>query len=346
VRLRYQEQPRLDCPEVSRVVLNLKCRDEIIPILQALQHVYEDAPSRRQLLDSVGKDVCGGCSRKLGRKGLDYWSITVLAAVRLGCNLDYDKLQNLAEEHRTLRLMMGIGDWDEDTSFNWRRIHDNVCLLQPATIDALSQALVAEGHRTEPEAAKKVRGDSFVAETNIHWPTESSLIRDGLRKILVLGLTLAAAIGQRGWRQHAHLLTKANRLARDIDRLAAKKGPHYEQRLKPKYRELLKLSGKLTQRARRLAAAAGSHGDAATLDEWTRGAAPLDDDHPGRILARVPADEHGDPTYRTWMSPRDLRGRFEASTFVRDIWPPELRRRSADRAQDGQFARALRHQSR
>ena len=68
--------------------------------------------------------------------------------------------------------------------------------------------------------------------------------------------------------------------------------------------------------------------DAATLDEWMRGAAPLDDDHPGRILARVPADEHGDPTYRTWMSPRDLRGRFEASTFVRDIWPPELRRRT------------------
>ena len=112
----------------------------------------------------------------------------------------------------------------------------------------------------EPEAVKKVRGDSFVAETNIHWPTESSLIRDGLRKILALGLTLAAATGQRGWRQRAHLLAKANRLARDIDRIAAKKGPHYEQRLKPKYRALLKLSGKLTQRARKLVAAAESHG--------------------------------------------------------------------------------------
>jgi len=121
----------------------------------------------------------------------------------------------------------------------------------------------------EPEAAKKVRGDSFVAETNIHWPTESSLIRDGLRKMLAFGLTLAAAIGQRGWRQHAHWLTKANRLARDIDRIAAKKGPNYEQRLKPKYRELLKLSGNLTQRTRKLVAAAESHGggDAATIEE-------------------------------------------------------------------------------
>ncbi len=42
---------------------------------------------------------------------MDYWTILVLAAVRLGCNLDYDKLRDLAEQHRTLRLMMGLGDW-------------------------------------------------------------------------------------------------------------------------------------------------------------------------------------------------------------------------------------------
>ena len=174
MRLRYQEQPRLDCPEVGRIQLNLKCRDEIIPILRALQHVYEDLPSRRQLLDLVGKDVCGGCNRKLGRQGLDYWSITVLAAVRLGCNLDYDKLQNLAEEHRTLRLMMGIGDWEEKGAFDWRRIRDNVCLLRPETVVKLNQLIVAAGHELVPEAIQAVRGDSFVVETNVHYPTESN----------------------------------------------------------------------------------------------------------------------------------------------------------------------------
>ena len=46
----------------------------------------------------------------------------MLAAVRLGCNLDYDKLQDLAEQHRTLRLIMGIGDWQEEVDFDWRRI--------------------------------------------------------------------------------------------------------------------------------------------------------------------------------------------------------------------------------
>ena len=69
--------------------------------------------------------------------------------------------------------------------------------------------------------------------------------------------------------------------------------------------------------------------DSVTLDEWTRGAPPLDDDHPGRILVRYPPGENGDPIYRSWMDPRAVRQRFESSTFIRDLWPPGLRGRSA-----------------
>ena len=107
-------QERLDCLPISEVKLNLNCRDEIIPILRALQHVYGDAPSRRELLGLVGKDVNQGTSRKRGRRGLNYWEVTVLAATRLGCNLDYDKLQDLAENHRSLQQIMGIGAWEAE----------------------------------------------------------------------------------------------------------------------------------------------------------------------------------------------------------------------------------------
>ena len=99
-------QGRLDSLGVAQVKLNLNCRDEIVPILRALQHVYEDAEVRGELLRLVGKDVNQGTSRKHGRRGLNYWEITVLAAARLGCNLDYDKLQDLAENHRSLRQIM------------------------------------------------------------------------------------------------------------------------------------------------------------------------------------------------------------------------------------------------
>jgi hypothetical protein len=249
--LRYQEQPRLDCPEIGRVPLNLKCRDEIIPILQALQHVYVDVSSRRQLLDLVGKDVSGGRSRKLGRQGLDYWSITVLAAVRLGCNLDYDKLQDLAEQHRNLRLMMGIGDWEEKVNFDWRRIRDNVCLLRPETVAKINQLIVAAGHELVPEAIEKVRGDSFVVETNIHYPTESNLIGDGLRKVVYLATALAKKHGLLGWRQHEHLLKNVKDLVRQIGRTVRAKGLGTD-RLKPGYQKLLALAEDLMKRARQL----------------------------------------------------------------------------------------------
>ena len=88
-------------------------------------------PDSRTCGGRVNQDSRDDC----GRLGLSYWQILVLAAVRLGCNFDDDRLQNLAEEHRTLRMIMGSGDWDDDTNFGWRRIRDNVCLLKPETIE-------------------------------------------------------------------------------------------------------------------------------------------------------------------------------------------------------------------
>jgi transposase, IS5 family len=251
VRLRYQEQPRLDCQEVGRIELNVRCRDEIIPILRALQHVYEDKALLGELLTVVGKDVSGGASRKLGREGLDYWSITVLAAVRLGCNFDYDKLQDLAEQHRNLRLMMGIGDWEEKVDFDWRRLRDNICLLRPETLVKINQLVVGAGHELVPEAIKAVRGDSFVVETNIHYPTESSLIGDGLRKVVTLAAELAEEHGLSGWRQYQHLLKNVKDLVREIGRLSRAKGQGAD-RLKPGYQKLLALADDLLGRARQL----------------------------------------------------------------------------------------------
>jgi IS5 family transposase len=228
MRKAFDPQMRLDCQAVLNVRLNLNCRDEIVPILKALQHIYSQAELRDSILEAVARDVNPGTSRKRGRQGMFYWQILVLAAVRLGCGLDYDKLQDLAEQHRALRQIMGIGDWEEQTTFDWRRIQDNLTKIRPETIQQINQGIVAEGHRLVPAAAETVRADSFVVETNIHYPTESSLIRDGLRKVLGLCVELAAAIGAGGWRQHEHLHKKAKRLSRQIDRLAAQRGNNSE----------------------------------------------------------------------------------------------------------------------
>src|SRR5712692_587804 len=153
MRRRFNPQPRLDCPLIEQVKLNLNCRDEIIPILRALQHIYSDSKLRREILDLVGEDVNRETSNEHGRPGMAYWQIAVLAAVRLGCNLDYDKLQDLAEQHRNLRFLMGIGDWQEQVDFDWRRIHDNLCHLRPETLKKINRLVVTAGHKLAPARA-------------------------------------------------------------------------------------------------------------------------------------------------------------------------------------------------
>ena len=177
MRKALDRQRRLDCPSVTKVSLNLNCRNETIPILRGLQHIYSTPKVRDAILKAIARDVNGKSNPKRGRPGLSYWEILVLAGARLGCGYDYDQLQDLAENHRALRQVMGIGDWESEeqdkTRFDWRRIEINLTLLRPETLEQINQAIADEGHRLEPEAAETVRGDSFVVETNIHYPTDS-----------------------------------------------------------------------------------------------------------------------------------------------------------------------------
>ena len=138
MRKAFSTQRRLDTHSRVDVPLNLECRDEIIRVLRALQHVYSQRPLRDEILRLIADDVHRDSRSDCGRDGMDYWQSVVRAAVRLGCNLTYDGLQDLAENHRRLRAIMGVGEWDEKTSFHWQRIRDNVCLLRPETIDAIS----------------------------------------------------------------------------------------------------------------------------------------------------------------------------------------------------------------
>lgn len=253
MRKPFDRQRRLDCPSVVKVPLNLNCRNETIPILRGLQHIYGRPSVRDSLLRAIAKDVNGKSSALLGRPGMSYWEILVLAAARLGCSYNYDQLQDLAENHRALRQVMEIGDWETEEKdlkkFDWRRIESNLNLLSPETIEKINQVIIQEGHRLDPKAAETVRGDSFVVETNIHYPADSSLIRDGLRKILGLAAALAGLFCLDGWRQHRQLFRKVKRLVRKIERIAARKGNGYQERLKPLYRDLLALAGTILTRA-------------------------------------------------------------------------------------------------
>lgn len=252
MRKAYSSQRRFDCSPIAQVPLNFDCRDEIVPILASLQFLYCDNNVRNKLVKLVAKDVSITGRRDVGRPGLDDWQVVVLAAVRLGCNFDYDKLQDQAQNHLALRGILGIGDWEGAEHLSARRIRDTLCLLQPSTIEALNQAVVSAGQSMHPEASASVRADSFVVETNIHFPTESRLIYDGVRKIIPLCVDLATELGEPGWRQSQHLLKKVKFLARNISRISASKNPRKKPALESAYADLLQRASLIIDRAQTL----------------------------------------------------------------------------------------------
>ena len=238
MRKSYSHQLRLDCLPIEQVSLNFECRDEIVPVLAGLQHLYSQIELRDQVTSLIAGDVNETSRDNIGREGLSYWQILVLGIVRLGCNLTYDKLQDLCENHRALRGILNVGDWDR-TSFDWRRIRDTLVLLKPDTLERINELIVAHGQHLHGDARGQVRADSFVCQTNIHYPTESSLIWDGMKKLLPVSRKLADSLGLNDWRQTSHHLRKIKQQVREIARLSASDSPKVTSQVYPAYGVLL-----------------------------------------------------------------------------------------------------------
>ncbi len=249
MRKHYEKQRRFDCTPIGELELNYECRDEVVPILAGLQCVYSCGELRRKIVQLVAEDINEESRCDVGRPGLDDWQIVVLAAVRLGCNYDYDKLQDQAENHRALRTMLGLGEWNEGPSFGARRIRDTLCQLKPSTLEAMNHAIVSHGQALDETAAHSVRVDSFVVETDIHYPSESTLIRDGMRKIIHVSAELAPLVGESGWRQSQHLFKRIKTLVRKIGKIGVSKSPQTKSKLGPTYQDLLDRAKSILDRA-------------------------------------------------------------------------------------------------
>lgn len=90
MRKSYERQYCFQSTPVAELNLHVDCRDEMIPVLAGLKHVYTTARLRNEVVKLVVADINQETRRDVGRPGLDDWQIVVLSAVRLGCNLDYD----------------------------------------------------------------------------------------------------------------------------------------------------------------------------------------------------------------------------------------------------------------
>jgi hypothetical protein len=214
--------------DIAAIVLDPKSRDDIPQLLRGLQHIYT-TPELRARVFAILEEVVpmgrnGKANTDTGRPGMEQWKILVLGVLRLGLNADYDRIHQLANEHKTIRQMLGHTGWAdcEEDLYQLQTIKDNLHLFTPELLNRINREVVAAGHqlvKESPDAALHVRADSFVVEADVHYPTDINLLWDAIRKLIEIIAGLCAEIGLTEWRQSAYQLRQFKKLYRRVQRL-------------------------------------------------------------------------------------------------------------------------------
>ena len=133
--------------DLSQVKIDAKSRDDIPQILRGLQYLYTNAETRTNLFAALEELIPTNIDKTNGRPGMTLWRIFVLGVLRLDLNCDYDRLQELANQHKTIRGMLGHGLFEEDHYYELQTLKDNVRLLTPEVLAEINQVVVESGHK-------------------------------------------------------------------------------------------------------------------------------------------------------------------------------------------------------
>ena len=216
MRVVQNKQMHIGEVDISQMKFDPKSRDDIPKVLKGLQHLYMDPSLRSQLFQLLESEISPAVDKRNGRPGMTLWNIFVCGVLRLDLNIDYDRLHELVNQHGTIREMLGHGTFDKE-AYHFQTLKDNVALLTPELLDKINHVVVSAGHvlvkKKEGEALRG-RCDSFVVETDVHFPTDINLLFDAMRKVVELTARRCEDHGLSDWRQSAHNIRHLKRLAR------------------------------------------------------------------------------------------------------------------------------------
>jgi transposase, IS5 family len=225
-----ENQLKIGQTDIPGIQIDLGCRDEIPQVLLGLQHLYINHTLRAELFKILGTITPKEVDADKGRPGMDLWKILVLGILRLNCNWDYDKLHNIANEHKTVREFLGHTIYEFDQTYGLQTLKDNISLLTPDMLDSINQLVIHAGHELITNGNGlgdlKARCDSFVVETDVHYPTDINLLLDAARKTVFLVGVLCDNHGITEWRQYRHIFKKIKKqynVVRKIRRSSSKK---------------------------------------------------------------------------------------------------------------------------
>jgi IS5 family transposase len=122
--------------------------------------------------------------------------------------------------------------------------------LGPEVIQQIHQRVVELAVENKVVQGRKMRVDTTVVETNIHYPTDSSLLGDGNRVLTRLMKKVTALAGPVGTKMRDRSRSVKLRVL-DIARAARSKVPQSQEKLKQAYRKLLDAIGRVVGQAKR-----------------------------------------------------------------------------------------------
>lgn len=226
--------------DISKIEFDLQSRDEIPKLLTGLQYIYINSEIREEVFTILKDVIPTGTSIHTGRPGMDLWKILVLGTLRLNCNWDFDKVHDIANNHRNVRLILKHEESDL-RRYGLQTIKDNVALLTPEILDEVNQVVVSAGHSLvmkNEEADLKGSCDSFVVETDVHYPTDTNLLFDAIRKMISVIAIVCSGLDITDWRQSYNNIMKFKKLLRSLESLWRQK-PKGETKKAEKQRQII-----------------------------------------------------------------------------------------------------------
>lgn len=237
MRKRFEQQISLGQILIADVQIRLKSRDAIDELMAALQKVFLTTAYNEQIFEILESKLNKG-KKKTGRPGMDLWHIFVLAQLRLCTNASYDRLCHMANNDMTVRKIMGI---EKESGygykeFEYQNIYDNLTLLDDQTVRQLNEVIVGFGHdvfKKKEAAALRLKTDSFVVESNVHFPTDYNLLWDCTRKCLdMVAKFLDKYDHIQGWRKISNWRSELKGLMREFGKVNSSGGKNKEHRVK------------------------------------------------------------------------------------------------------------------
>jgi len=199
--------------------------------LEAISRILESEPTITEL---VHQDLCQGRQlTETGANGMSAEQVLRAAILKRMFDYSYELLPFHIVDSISLRAFCRIGIADK--GFKKSAIAKNTKRISPATWEQINRILVVHGNQEKLEKGRQVRMDCTVMESNIHHPTDSTLLYDGVRVLT----RLLGALRQRGVKVH---FTDHSRRAKR--RVLAVQYAKKESQRKAAYRDLLKLATK------------------------------------------------------------------------------------------------------